>query len=178
MYSIVGNNREVGIVETPTYILLQPNGFYALCKEGQAQGIVFDGAPYQLIGRPVMKDGLEEVCIVEVNAGARIIANQSDCKANAANIDYMAMMTGVDIPIEEMNEDESERAQTEPSVIAAPNMIDAPGIVEDGIVHSQKFERVKSYYDSRLWNKAMVHNAVGRWITSDEEIEIVGKSND
>ena len=41
--------------------------------------------------------------------------------------------------------------------------------------HSPKFEKVKSYYDKGLWTKAMVHNAVGRWITGAEYQEITGE---
>lgn len=40
-------------------------------------------------------------------------------------------------------------------------------------MHSAKFDKVKRYFDAGLWNAAMVHNAVGRWITSDEEQEIL-----
>jgi hypothetical protein len=44
---------------------------------------------------------------------------------------------------------------------------------------SKKFELVKRYYDSGLWNAQMVHNAVGRWITSDEAEAILnGESED
>ena len=39
-----------------------------------------------------------------------------------------------------------------------------------------KFEKVKKYYDSGLWNKTMVKNAVIKgWITADEYEEIVGE---
>lgn len=40
--------------------------------------------------------------------------------------------------------------------------------------HSPKFEKVKHYYDTGLWNEAMVRNAVGRWITAEEADEILG----
>lgn len=39
--------------------------------------------------------------------------------------------------------------------------------------HSEKYEKVLSYYIRNLWNKEMVHNAVGRWITEEEEKEIL-----
>ena len=42
--------------------------------------------------------------------------------------------------------------------------------------HSQKFELVKSYYDSGLWNKKAVRNAVKKgWITPEEYEEITGE---
>lgn len=42
--------------------------------------------------------------------------------------------------------------------------------------HSPKFEKVKKYYDSGLWNKKMVKNAVIKeWITPEEYKEITGE---
>lgn len=42
--------------------------------------------------------------------------------------------------------------------------------------HSPKYEKVKYYYDTGLWNKAMVANAVVKeWITSAEYEEITGE---
>lgn len=45
---------------------------------------------------------------------------------------------------------------------------------------SQNYEKVKYYYDtiykgSRLWTMEMVKNAVDRWITAEEFLEITGK---
>ena len=41
---------------------------------------------------------------------------------------------------------------------------------------SQKFEKVKRYYDSGLWNKKMVRNAVVKgWITAEEYTIITGE---
>ena len=38
---------------------------------------------------------------------------------------------------------------------------------------NEKFEKVKKYYDSGLWNVKMVRNAVGKkWITVEEFEEI------
>lgn len=39
--------------------------------------------------------------------------------------------------------------------------------------HSAKFEKVKKYYKSGMWNKAAVQNAVGKWITKEEANEIL-----
>ncbi len=44
------------------------------------------------------------------------------------------------------------------------------------VVHSPKFELVKSYYDSGKWGKKAVRNAVVKgWITADEYFEITGE---
>lgn len=43
--------------------------------------------------------------------------------------------------------------------------------------HSEKFELVKEYYDSGLWKKKAVRNAVVRgWITKAEYKEITGEA--
>lgn len=42
-------------------------------------------------------------------------------------------------------------------------------------MHSAKYEKVKGYYDSGLWNEDKVRNAVVKsWITEDEYTEITG----
>lgn len=40
--------------------------------------------------------------------------------------------------------------------------------------HSPKFAQVKTYYDTGMWSKEQVRNAVGRWITEEEAEEIIG----
>ena len=41
---------------------------------------------------------------------------------------------------------------------------------------SQKFDKVKKYYDDGLWNKKMVLDAVAKhWITEEEYELIVGE---
>lgn len=41
--------------------------------------------------------------------------------------------------------------------------------------HSKNFNKVKNFYDNKLWSKVRVWNAVGRWITADEYEEILGE---
>lgn len=40
---------------------------------------------------------------------------------------------------------------------------------------SQNFNKVKHYYNTKLWTLGMVRNAVGRWITAEEFLAITGK---
>lgn len=40
---------------------------------------------------------------------------------------------------------------------------------------SKNFEKVKDFYNAKLWSEGMVRNAVDRWITADEFLEITGK---
>lgn len=49
-------------------------------------------------------------------------------------------------------------------------------MAKNGNEHSPKFERVKAYYDTGLWSKAKVKNAVVHgWITEEEYKEITGE---
>lgn len=41
-------------------------------------------------------------------------------------------------------------------------------------MHSKNFEKVKKYYDMKLWNLVKVQSAVGKWITEQEYEEITG----
>lgn len=40
---------------------------------------------------------------------------------------------------------------------------------------SKNYEKVKLFYGSGLWTLGMTRNAVNRWITADEYLEITGK---
>jgi len=43
-------------------------------------------------------------------------------------------------------------------------------------MHSKKFQKVKDWYDSDMWTKKMVHDAVVKgWITAEEFEEITGE---
>jgi hypothetical protein len=42
---------------------------------------------------------------------------------------------------------------------------------------NEKFEIVKGYYDSGLWDLSRVRNAVGRWITEEEYGLITGQEH-
>ena len=47
------------------------------------------------------------------------------------------------------------------------------------VEHSPKFELVKGYYDSGMWKKKAVKNAVVKgWITAAEYEEIIGEAYD
>jgi len=42
--------------------------------------------------------------------------------------------------------------------------------------HSKNFNKVKQYYDMKLWSLEKVTSAVGKWITASEYREITGLS--
>lgn len=44
------------------------------------------------------------------------------------------------------------------------------------MVHSVKFDKVKNYYDLKVWDETRVRNAaLKEWITAEEFKEITGK---
>lgn len=69
-----------------------------------------------------------------------------------ANLDYISMMSGIDIP------DESEIMTLESDE------------------HSKNFKKVSDYAKESLWNAGMIANAVGKWITEEEYAEIIGST--
>lgn len=42
-------------------------------------------------------------------------------------------------------------------------------------MHSKMFEKIKAWYDSGVWSKQWVYNAVGKKITAEEYEEITGE---
>lgn len=42
-------------------------------------------------------------------------------------------------------------------------------------MHSKNFEKVKQYYNRKLWNLTKVSAAVDKWITAEEYEEITGE---
>lgn len=66
MYKIIKDGATVGLTGAPNYIKKLDNGCYGLCSEQEAQGVAFNGVPYQLADRAEM-GGLEAVTVAEVN---------------------------------------------------------------------------------------------------------------
>lgn len=77
---------------------------------------------------------------------------QSAVDKVSANLDYISMMSGIDIPGE-----------------SAIMTLESNG-------HSQNFKKVSDYAKESLWNAGMIANAVGKWITEEEYAEIVGST--
>lgn len=77
---------------------------------------------------------------------------QKSIEAVRATVDYLSMMSGIDIPGE-----------------SAIMTLESNG-------HSQNFKKVSDYAKESLWNAGMITNAVGKWITEEEYAEIVGST--
>lgn len=46
------------------------------------------------------------------------------------------------------------------------------------MVKSSNYDKVRDYYDRRLWTVDRVRAAVGKWITEEEYMEITGEELD
>lgn len=88
MYRIVKDGMLIGLTDKPNYIRKQDNGSYGLCPECDAQGIVFEGVVYHLLGRDGMAD-VDHVTLEEVDAGSLMRDNQANIAANTAAIDEL-----------------------------------------------------------------------------------------
>lgn len=78
MYKIKSTSSgDLGMTEAPTYVRKTSNGCFAICPEpAKAQGIVFGGVVYNLLGCEPMEDVSETVVLDEVDASSEIAALQ------------------------------------------------------------------------------------------------------
>ncbi len=82
MYRIVkvSDGKELGMVETVTYVKIGSGGDFAIAKKENATGVVFDGTTYGLIGHGEIQDA-ETVIVSEVDGGMTV-----NSISNAVNI--------------------------------------------------------------------------------------------
>lgn len=86
MYEIRKDGGVIALAELPNYIRRHADGFYILCKEGEAQGVAVDGTAYRLYGCAGL-DELEEVQIVQRDAGTIILQQGKDAAMSRAEIE-------------------------------------------------------------------------------------------
>lgn len=156
MVKFLKNGSLLALVEQPNWVYLQENGAYGLCDYENAQGVAINGIVYNLAGNLISENG--EVDFKDIPSGEYMMQQDKVAAQNAANLDYLSMMTGYDLPMEEQAEAQARRKTPMNE-------------------HSTRFEKVKGYYDRGLWNRQMVMNAVGKWITAEEAEEILSGGN-
>ena len=78
MYRIVkvSDGKELGMVETVTYVKIGSSGDFAIAKKENATGVVFDGTAYSLIGHDEI-EGAETVVVSEIDGGTAVSRQQS-----------------------------------------------------------------------------------------------------
>ena len=98
MYRIINTNDgvEIGCTEAPRFIRKSSAGCYVQTDELAAQGIAFKGTPYNLRDREGV--GAEETVLLVEFDGGEVVGTTAEAEAqNRADIDYIAMETGVEL---------------------------------------------------------------------------------
>lgn len=99
----------IALVEAPNWVYLMDNGCYGLCAFERAQGVAINGAVYNLNDNEISENGTVSFGIVE--NGEYMMQQDKVAAQNAANVDYLSMMTGYDLPIEETVEETTETTE-------------------------------------------------------------------
>lgn len=181
MVKFLKNGSLLALVEQPNWVYLQENGAYGLCDYENAQGVAINGIVYNLAGNLISENG--EVDFKDIPSGEYMMQQDKVAAQNAANLDYLSMMTGYDLPMEEQAEAQAVSVGDIEGEAVYDDTVDDPAYVateeEENAneEHSARFEKVKGYYDRCLWNRQMVMNAVGKWITAEEAEEILSGGN-
>lgn len=173
MVKFLKNGSLLALVEQPNWVYLQENGAYGLCDYENAQGVAINGIVYNLAGNLISENG--EVDFKDIPSGEYMMQQDKVAAQNAANLDYLSMMTGYDLPMEEQAEAQAVSVGDIEGEAVYDDTVDDPAYVANE--HSARFEKVKGYYDRCLWNRQMVMNAVGKWITAEEAEEILSGGN-
>ena len=106
MVKFLKNGSLLALVEQPNWVCLQENGAYGLCDYESAQGVAINGIVYNLAGNSISENG--EVDFKEIPSGEYMMQQDKVAAQNAANVDYLSMMTGFDLPEEEQVETQAE----------------------------------------------------------------------
>lgn len=106
MVKFLKDGSLLALVEQPNWVCLQENGAYGLCGYESAQGVAINGIVYNLAGNSISENG--EVDFKEIPSGEYMMQQDKVAAQNAANVDYLSMMTGFDLPLEEQVETQAE----------------------------------------------------------------------
>lgn len=90
MYKIMKGTEVLTVTERPNYVRKQTNGCYVLASEEYATGVVVDGCVYSIDSKLPNR---ESVSIVFFDNGPSYSAAQQ----LRADVDYIAIMTGVEL---------------------------------------------------------------------------------
>ena len=71
MYRFIKDGNQLALIERPRFIKIQPNGYFGLCEEKDAQGVIINDIAYSIEDR--LEDRLS-VSYEKVNVGELIMA--------------------------------------------------------------------------------------------------------
>lgn len=91
----VKSGVDIGVTDSLRYIKRAPNGCLVQCEQYEAQGVAFMSNPYCLEGyEKDIPEHLDVVRVTELDGGEWYLSHEY----NTSLIDYVAMMTGVELP--------------------------------------------------------------------------------
>lgn len=111
MLKFLKDGSLIGLTDKPNWVRLMDNGAYGLCSFEEAQGVALNGIAYNLPGNNISENG--EVYFAEVAVGEYMMQQDRVAAQNAANVDYLSMMTGFSLPTGEAETNDSEVAADE-----------------------------------------------------------------
>ena len=111
MYSLVlmHSRREIGRVKSPSFVKEdEVTKEITECDETEAQGLIYDGILYTIMGRRGF--AYETLCVelIPLDTEDTLYHLLSNEERSSAYIDYLSAMTGIDLPDEEEEELEEE----------------------------------------------------------------------
>lgn len=106
MYKIMLDGVLLGYTEKLNYIKRAKNGCFVAADKADAQGLVYKSTPYSISGKPRL-GGNPFVGVLEVDVDELTAL----IDAQAANLDYVMMMTDTAIPV--VTEDATEEVSTD-----------------------------------------------------------------
>lgn len=94
MYRIVSlDGKEIGITDKIRFIRKGTSGSYISADNLNATGVAYRGKAYDLAGHEEV-GGVDTVTVAEVDGSAYVMA----ARQSAADIDYFAMMSEIELP--------------------------------------------------------------------------------
>ena len=95
MYKLIKTDgTTLGYTERVNYIKISTNGCYVFTEKESAIGVAYNSTPYNLLGHNDIENA-DTVIVKEEDIG--VFAKSIE--QNAANIDYLSMMAGIDFPV-------------------------------------------------------------------------------
>lgn len=140
MYQIKSTSSgvEIGMTDTPTYIIMAANGCFNLCQKPEdASGIVFAGKPYAFLGHAM--EGAEDTVVLEtVDTGEALTALQKNTQAVAVKTEQINIATRIYVQANATTMDDSvalsipDMFETWEDALASGTQLEANTILNDG----------------------------------------------
>lgn len=113
MYRIITTSgTELGLTDSVRYIKKSDAGAFVQATVGEAIGVAYGGVAYNLIGHSEIADA-DTVIVVDAPLGQLIAESEAAASKLQANIDYIAMMSDIELDEESESEETAETTEEE-----------------------------------------------------------------